>query len=564
MELVVAYLKNGESSNRIGYKFVLNKEYDEYELKNTIQNIFSTYTGDTIVSFIDEDADNFCCALSNGKGSYDAFFFGDTDRKIDPIIIADGLIRRRMIEYILLWRNNGETRCLMRGFSIDEDNPKMICVSELSFDTTNVSYKGEDIVFFFPYHDSTYNKEPNKIVLSSHESFFYPIKGTIAVNDITYSINFEGLYTISSANGSIWLMALTLDWSTQNDSESYYGLFYQTPDCPIPQIWFSYENDDGNPLSLSCRIDDWIQNPADIDESYYENTFLELKKDVYKLIDRALKKYGLGLKSPMLENDTYDDNRLIILSEEQSKIVFAKTWIYDVASPNFRPYHYEEIEAWVDAAMQRYQMQHPDLDHVDTSEFTELFQEEAEFCFFNSFRREIIHELGHLIVCRFFDIDYKKYFVEPNKKHSQDWHGGVEHVGPDRYNYNSLENQICVKIAGHIAEEYIYGSSSGTWASDYIWENVYIIDQMLCSSSFSLRNQNIMISWEGVPPIPADDIFEIKHKQYYEKTKKIILDHKDLIIHLADLLEERYKTEDGYNKVSLSREEIDALFDKQQ
>ena len=73
-----------------------------------------------------------------------------------------------------------------------------------------------------------------------------------------------------------------------------------------------------------------------------------------------------------------------------------------------------------------------------------------------------------------------------------------------------------------------------------------------------------MISWEGVPPIPADDIFEIKHKQYYEKTKKIILDHKDLIIHLADLLEERYKTEDGYNKVSLSREEIDALFDKQQ
>ncbi len=160
------------------------------------------------------------------------------------------------------------------------------------------------------------------------------------------------------------------------------------------------------------------------------------------------------------------------------------------------------------------------LDALDAYRFGEVNEMEPE-----KLRQTACHEAGHAIVCRLCG-DTPTFLTVVSRGNYGGYMASSSKEGT--ITYDELMNIVCRCLAGRAAEIELYGESLGTntGASSDIKKARYFIRASLDDYAMGER---LFGEWEKED---AENLI----RQQYERTKKMLSENRDALIHLTDLL----------------------------
>ncbi len=177
------------------------------------------------------------------------------------------------------------------------------------------------------------------------------------------------------------------------------------------------------------------------------------------------------------------------------------------------------------------------MDTLDAFRFGEVNKMDKDHL-----RQTACHEAGHALVCRLCGVTPSFLTVVSRG----DFGGFMESAGENKtgtYTYQQLLNRVCRSLAGRVAEIEVYGEEAGTntGASSDIKNARYFI--RACLNDFAM-GENLYAQRGLTEP-------EALMRAQYERTQKMIREHRETLDRLTDLLAQ---------KKSLDQNQMEAFF----
>ena len=599
IEIRYAQMKN-ETSKIIGDfyygadvrpKRKIKKEKEK--LQKTIREIYNDYKGDYLEKYMETEADVFQCFLSDEKSDTDKsgeiIFTSDPMKKIDPILILDGLTRRMRVDKVIM--SNGKFTQIFEGLKEDENDWIDICAKEYHYynysDYGDIVYEanGTNVRFMFSYLDSPNVPEKyryNYRIMDNCIPFCFLLEGKMKVS--FYGQDYEVEFNLKKQkvmlnNLVLWLLKGTIQKKGEdeqinkilerekiertrelsedlNDSVTdIYGLFYAGLNareyyylCMNP--WYEYSCN--NVLKCSdvkeSNIEEMVINGSLVTKENKEPVF---QNDSQNLIEKRLREIGWRLYSYRIPSNS----DLKMFSEEQSDKLLEAFLVSNNPQEYLKP---QEVEQKFYEILHKTILIDGKLPESEVDNFISLLHgngadvpfgdsgltihvrdiinvnKQLSKCFCDY--RTAIHEVGHAVVDRilFGNKVVKKITIVGDE--TLNIAGYVDHdISSSNidYDYSTIEKRIYVSLAGKVAEEMFFIASGIGWQQDLIDVKAFMIKNIIRYATYACVEGRVYICLPQMEAIPADGILNVLMEKYLEKTRELLKDKKDLIFEIA-------------------------------
>ena len=550
--------------------------------------------------FFAPEAEGISCQLDGEDGACREYGFDPEEKKIEPLIFADGLIRRLRADKLTITDENN--KYIFTDPSIDEADPGYLKAGGYVYQgrrvTDRIAVDEESEEFFHEIYLELKSVKAFLLFRDIKESMFYNImyypgsvpyffilrgergRGRLVYDymyneeteeleelsatfsELNYKLYLDVLKRICIGNRMIPVISGQLDYEqcgvsrfiqgifVGNDGRSYPDMDYSGRQIccvsgliPIMMLGRSIENkkhkDD---FVVNTDIEGWIDKGelkiADVDREY--------KVDICRQLNNSLMEYGLCLSSRLkyVDKAGVKGEGCTSFSKKQSEELLE--WFY-------KKYHdwYENdaVGREIEYAMSKAGRSAGTTDIPDEKkkkEIIRLIREYDDSCeaaqdpvqAAGSKYRTAIHETGHAVIGK---IQHKGEVVSGivSVIGRKGKYGGVCTIGCDERDpsMECHERDIRNCLGSRAAEEMFFGAASKGWRKDYKQAGLNIVWCIREWGEFYYSGRRLMCRLPGDrPPVRVGTAIDELTERYMKETKTMLADREELIRYLACML----------------------------